>query len=150
MNVRFWKGTLAAFVVVVIIEAIAQLGGISSIFPYFIPRNLSSWIIFGLLLTFIFVSVYFLCEFLEKLARAQNKKPFRHGAQLGIMVGLGQSVWLFVFPITVADILFLTMLFLIANAISFAAAGWVYQRMDPGPVVRGEDNKRYLQGRKRR
>lgn len=156
MNVRFWKGTLLAFAVAVLIKAVIEMWWIptnlASVFPGSPPRtNLAeSWML-GLAAAAVItlVAVYVMCEFLEKLARAQNRQPLKHGAQFGVVVGLAQSAWLFVLPVAYNYMVLHLGLNLAANVVAFAAAGWAYQRTDPGPIVRGEHHKEYLRQRKR-
>ncbi|GEM_PF-3353628 len=156
MNFRFWKGTLLAFVVAVLIKAVIEMwwipANLASVFPGSPPRtNLADQWTVGIAVAALitFVAVYVMCEFLEKLARAQNKKPLKHGAQFGLVFGLASSVWLFLLPVAEAYRNFHVFENLIVNLVAFAAAAWVYARLDPGPVVRGDQNKRYLQDRKR-
>ncbi len=156
MNVRFWKGTLAAFVVAVLIKAVVEMWWIptnlASVFPGSPPRtNLASQWMLGIAVAAVitFVAIYVMAEFLEKLARAQNRQPLKHGAQFGLVFGLAQSAWMFLLPVASAYMMMHVALNLVSNVVAFAAAGWVYQRLDPGPIVRGEHHKQYLQQRKR-
>ena len=157
MNVRFWKGTLAAFVVAVLIKAVVEMWWIptnlASVFPGSPPRtNLASQWMLGVAVAAVItlVAAYVMCEFLEKLARAQNRKPLKHGAQFGLVFGLAQSAWMFLLPVASAYLMMHVALNLVANVVAFAAAGWVYHRLDPGPRVVGEHHKEYLKARARR
>jgi len=156
MNVRFWKGTLLAFVVAVLVKAVIETwwipSNLASVFPGSPPRtNLADSMLLGILAAaaITFAAVYVLCEFLEKLARAQNRHPLKHGAQFGLVLGLAQSAWLFLLPVAYNYLLQHAALNLVANVVAFAAAGWVYQKTDPGPAVRGEHHAQYLRQRKR-
>ncbi|MDP2717875.1 MAG: hypothetical protein Q8P02_03980, partial [Candidatus Micrarchaeota archaeon] len=95
------------------------------------------------------VATYVLCEFLEKLARAKNVKPLKHGAQFGLALGVLEAVPYLLLPVSVSVLTMSAGVAVASSVTGFAAAAWVYQHVDPAPSVRGGHHSAYLSHRAR-
>lgn len=150
MNLRFWKGVLGAWIVALVV---LNIGNGVILMPTWLELQAQGIVRAGDplvsmagFLVLLLAVVYIMCEFLEKLGRAQNVKPFKHGMQFGLLVGIPDVIsWLFY---NVPDVV--PVVQIVSSVVAFTAAAWVYYQLDPAPVVRGEKNKAYVRARKKR
>lgn len=150
MNIRFWKGVLGAWIAAVVI---LNIGNSVILMPTWTALQIQGIVRPGDplvpmtgFLALLLVVVYLMCEFLEKLGRAQNVKPFKHGMQFGLLLGIPDVIsWLFYnLPDVVPAVQ------IVFSVLAFTAAAWVYYWLDPAPIARGQENKQYLRARKKR
>ncbi len=133
MNVKFWKATIAATVVALVIEFIVhnvllmddyqimQLAGVLR------PMGTASQMLFTPLL--ILLGEYIMCEFLEKLDRAHNIHSIKHGVQFGVLFTI-PSVLMYLYyniPFTVP------VLVAAGDILAFGLAAKVYHKLNPHP-----------------
>ena len=131
MNKRFWTGTIAAWATASIVLYLFHYPLLSGFWSSLVSsgvirpehNSIETNALFG---AGIFLGVYLMCEFLEKLSRNSWKKSLKYGAMFGLLVGLteaGQALLYFV-PYT------LGIAYGVADITAFALAAYVYQQFD--------------------
>ncbi|MBI4360456.1 hypothetical protein HY572_01645 [Candidatus Micrarchaeota archaeon] len=150
MNLRFWKGVLGAWIAAVVI---LNIGNSVILMPTWLQLQAQGVVRAGDplvpmagFLVLLLAGIYIMCEFLEKLGRGQNVQPLKHGIQFGILLAIPDVIaWLFY---NLPDVVPLVQVPF--SIVGTAAAAWVYYKLDPAPIARGQENKQYLRARKKR
>lgn len=131
-NDKFWAGTIAAWAVASIVLYLFHyplLGGfweqlVSSGIVRPEHNSIGTNFLFGI---GIFLGVYIMCEFLEKLSRNGWKKSLKYGAMFGLLIGLTEAGQALLYPVPYS----LGVAYGIADITAFALAALVYQQFDP-------------------
>lgn len=131
LNKRFWAAVVAAWAVASIVLYLFHYPLLSGFWSGLVAsgvirpeyNSIETNLLFG---AGIFIGVYVMCEFLEKLARNSRKRAVKYGAMFGLLVGLTEAGQALLYPVPYA----LGVAYGIADIAAFALAAAVYQQFD--------------------
>ena len=132
MNANFWKGMVAAWVTASVIVNVVNGLLLQSVWSVLEAQRVIRY--YGGIMTamvgfevILFIGVYILCEFVEKLSQVKRAQPWKVGLQIGILLGMAQVAGFLMYPVPVV----VPIVGGLGEVVAMTAAALVYSKLDP-------------------